>query len=59
VKKAINDRPVYFEEKHLHIVVNDKLHQDVKIYAARRNITMSKYIIDAVLARIKQEQQYE
>jgi hypothetical protein len=46
-------------QKHIHILVNDNFRQELKVYAARRNVTMSKYIIDAILARIKQEKQYE
>jgi predicted HicB family RNase H-like nuclease len=39
--------------------INDTLHREVKIRAAQRNISMGKWINQAIMARIANEQRYE
>lgn len=45
--------------KRVHIIVREELHKELKQRALTRNITVSKYIIDAIMARIRSEKQYE
>ena len=44
---------------HVHLLVTAELRKELKQRALARNVSMSKYIIDAVMARIRSEQQYE
>lgn len=39
--------------------MNSKMHQEVKIRAAMRNITMAKWICQAIATRIADERKYE
>jgi hypothetical protein len=51
-KKSLN-------QKRIHIIVTPELHKEIKRRALDRNITASKYILDAVRARIRGEIIYE
>jgi len=45
--------------KRLSLDISDELHQEIKIRAAKRNITMKKYIVRSILDLIKKEKEYE
>jgi len=47
------------KSKYLHIVVNPELHKELRRRALELNITVSKYVIDAVMARIRSERKYD
>lgn len=47
------------KEKRIHIIVPPDIHKEIKQFALNRNISVSKYVIDAVMARIRSEKKYE
>jgi len=44
--------------KRLAIDIPEELHEAIKIYAARRNITMTKWILRACFARQREESKF-
>lgn len=47
------------KKKRVNIEVDEKFHAEVKSRAALRNITISKWVMRAILEQIKREKQYE
>lgn len=45
--------------KRLVIEISEELHKEIKTEAAFRNITIRKYVLQAVLERMKQDKQYQ
>lgn len=45
--------------KRLVIDINEEMHTKIKIHAAKRNISIRKWAIRAILKAIKDEEQYE
>lgn len=45
--------------KRLTIEIPEDLHKEIKVEAAFRNITIRKYVLQAVLERMKQDKKYQ
>ena len=44
--------------KHLHVIISEDLRILLKRRALDRNVSVSKYVLDAIMARIRAESQY-
>lgn len=47
------------QTKHLHILIPMGMHKELRQRALDRNVTVSKYVIEAVMARVRSEKKYE
>ena len=45
--------------KQLLINMTDEFHKEIKIRAAHRNISMTRWVLQAIRDRIKKEQQFD
>lgn len=53
--KTINKKGETLMARRLNVVLEDELHTEIKILVAKKNITISQFVIEAVKEKLKKE----